>query len=84
MLFRSAFCQPTIQEFNACAREYLDVQNYESAMDEYSKLLEFFPENTQTYYDLGATKLLLKKFDSALLDLNKAVEIDSLNVDNYY
>jgi len=80
----NCYSQNIKDEINECAREYLNLQLYQEAIDEYSRIIELFPNDSIAYFDRGYIKLYFKDFKGANEDLSKAIGIDTSNVDNYY
>jgi len=80
----NCYSQNIKDEINECAKEYLNLQLYQEAIDEYSRIIELFPNDSIAYFDRGYIKLYFKDFKGANEDLSKAIGIDTSNVDNYY
>ena len=59
------------------ANNYFANGQYEQAADLYEKLLEFGPDNADTYHNLGLTLHDLGRSDEALKRLNEGIAADS-------
>lgn len=76
---------PRIAEYNACAIEKINLMEYEAALNEITKIIRIHPNESVAYLDRGLIKNdFLKDYMGAIDDFNKAIEIDSLNIDAYY
>lgn len=55
------------------------------AIEDWSKVIELNPKNSEAYILIGRDKLDLKDYRGAIKDLNKAIEFDAENaVAHYY
>lgn len=61
------------------ARKAEHAQNWSKAESLYSKAIKENPENAMFYYSRGNLSMLLGKDAKAISDINKAVQLDSLN-----
>ncbi|HEY8561915.1 MAG TPA: tetratricopeptide repeat protein [Pyrinomonadaceae bacterium] len=73
----------TYSDRNAKADDYQDraeahvhLNNFEAAIDDFSKAIEIDPNNDFLYSSRGQIYLELNDYERALADLNKALEID--------
>ncbi len=66
-------------------QEYLDAGKYQEALDEFSQALKGDPYNeARLYYLSGIAHRHLKEYDSALIDLNRALKINPKYMEAYY
>ena len=56
-------------------------QNYEKMVEKSSQLITKYPEDAAAYSDRGGAYILLKRYDDALVDLDKAIELKSYYAD---
>lgn len=71
-------------EIFECAKEYLYSKNYKRAIDEYSKIIELYPNDSIVYFERALAWGFLKDFPTAISDFNKQLQIDSTNIDAYF
>lgn len=57
--------------------------NYKDAVNYYNKTIELYPNYSDVYFHRSRAYLYDLKFDEALIDCDKAVEIEPLNKDAY-
>jgi tetratricopeptide (TPR) repeat protein len=75
----STFSQSTIEdpaEISRQANEYFTKKQYDKAAELYERLLEFGPNNVNTYNNLGITLHYLGRSSEALHWLNEGVAVD--------
>lgn len=58
---------------------YYYFNEYQKAINDYTKALEFSPQDSSILGDRSRTYLQLKQYDLALADINEALKYDSLN-----
>ncbi len=63
--------------------EAFDKGGYSNAVDYYNKALELYPNLSDVYFHRSRAYLFELKFDEALADCNKSIEIEPLNKDAY-
>ena len=54
------------------------IKDYNSAIENYSKAIEFNPSLTNAYYNRGTIKNYLKNFRGAIEDYSKAIELNPI------
>ncbi len=62
--------------FKVGAVSCLQLQQFDRCISFCEKTLQLFPNNSSALYVRGCAYLRLNKFDEALLDINRAIEID--------
>lgn len=60
--------------YNARGTAYVELENYDQAIADFSKAISLHPLFADAYYNRGRTYRMLKKFDQAITDLNRSVE----------
>jgi tetratricopeptide (TPR) repeat protein len=63
--------------------EYLELGQYQNAIEEYDKAIRLKPNNAGTYYDRGMAYHHLGQYQSAIEDYSKAIELDPKNAEVY-
>ncbi|WP_084395998.1 tetratricopeptide repeat protein [Henriciella aquimarina] len=58
--------------------------NYAPALEDYDKAIETQPELGAAYLNKGAAHIYMKEFDSALAPLNRAIELQSVQLHAAY
>jgi tetratricopeptide (TPR) repeat protein len=53
-------------------------KDYQGGVEAFSKAIEIAPQDFEAFYDRGICKAYLKKFDEALTDITRGMEIDSM------
>ena len=54
--------------------------DHEDALDDYAKAIELQPELGAAYLNMGAAHIYQKDFDLALEPLNKAIELETIDI----
>ncbi|OIO41231.1 hypothetical protein AUJ10_01155 [Candidatus Pacearchaeota archaeon CG1_02_31_27] len=62
---------------------YYNLNNYEKAIDDLTKVLKFESENIRAYYFRGLAYNYLGKYKNAIDDLNKAIELNPVFLEAY-
>jgi tetratricopeptide (TPR) repeat protein len=66
-------------------QEYLAAEKYEQALEEFSQALKDKPYNeARLYYLRGLTYSQLEEYDTALIDLNRAIKLNPKYMEAYY
>ena len=65
--------------FYKSANEKFDKEDYQGAIDDYSKIIELDPKNVDAWTQRGDTKFSLKNYHGAIDDCAKAIELDPNN-----
>jgi len=65
-------------------RTYYQMEEYSSALTDFTKAIELQPENGNNYNWRGSTYYQMKEYSSALTDFTKAIELQPENEYNYY
>ena len=60
------------------------LEAYDSALADYSKVIDIDPQYAQAYYNRGNTYADLEEHDSAVADYSKAIDIDPQDAQAYY
>lgn len=55
---------------------YIDKNNYDQAIKDYTKVIELNPQNADAYNNRGASYINKNNYDQAIKDYQKAIEID--------
>ncbi len=58
-------------------------KDYQGAIVDYTKAIEFDSNFAEAYYNRGFTKNILKDYQGAIADYTKTIEIDSNSIDSY-
>lgn len=64
-----------LPEVQPIASTVPNVQNDKAMVAKSSQLIEKYPHDADAYSDRGGAYFLLRQFDEALVDLNKALEL---------
>ena len=64
-------------KFNLDGHEKLDDNDLESALECYTTAINLDPENSAYLFNRGITNLAINYIDKALIDLSKAIDLDS-------
>lgn len=67
-----------IEELKKSANKYLDEKNYNSAIDDFTKVLAIDSKNSESYHNRGLANFRLQNYSSALKDMNEAIELNPL------
>lgn len=79
-----SFGQSSKKEYNACAIEYALMNEYTTAIEYFSKVIELDPNDSLAYFDRGMMKEFMGDYKGALADYSRQIEIDDSNVDSYF
>ena len=74
----------TLEEIYDLALQYHKKENYIDAINLYNKILEIEPNHFGSIVNLGVVLSTIEKYDLAKPLLEKAIEINSNNVDIYH
>lgn len=66
------------------ATAYFDDNNFEKAIEQFSKSIELDNENAQAYYMRGLSYSYIRDFDAAITDFNQSLDLSPGNADVYY
>ena len=65
------FNQSLIEEYRGCAVERFQLQDYQGAIDYFSRVIEISPKDSMGYFDRGYVKDLIKDYIGAIEDFSK-------------
>ena len=60
------------------------LKDYNGAIKDYNKVIEFEPNFTEAYYNRAMAKFYLKDYKGAIADCTKAIEFNPNDADTYY
>ena len=74
----------TAEEYFYSAYNKEKLKDYYGAIADYTKTIEFDPNDTDAYNNRGTVKYILKDYYGAIADFTKAIELDPNDADAYY
>ncbi|HMY34539.1 MAG TPA: tetratricopeptide repeat protein [bacterium] len=78
-IIKSIRVYPNAESYYVQGIAFRGTQNNEEAVRAFERAVKVFPNYTQAHYELGRAHMALRKYDKALPELQKAVELDSSN-----
>ncbi|MCW8796534.1 MAG: tetratricopeptide repeat protein [Chlorobium sp.] len=84
LCFGFSACGPNSKNLNTSGIEKLKNEDYEGALEDFTKAVEKDPEFAESYLNRGFVYGNRGELQEALADFNKAIEIDSGYVEAYY
>jgi tetratricopeptide (TPR) repeat protein len=69
-------CGESAEAHDKRGREYADAEEYDKAIEAFSKAIEIRPGYADAYNNRGNTYRKMGQYDQATADLNKAIELD--------
>ena len=69
-----SYCQ-TAEEYFERGISKADLQDYQGAIADFSKVIELDPNNNVTYYNRGLSKYNLQDYQGAIADYSKAFQL---------
>jgi len=70
-------------KYNETGDYYYFKNEYDKAIENYTKAIEFDPDNAKYYSNRGASYHRIKKYENAIKDKSKAIELDPDNAKYY-
>ena len=77
-------CGPNVEELNTSGIDKLKNENFEGALEDFSKAVEKDPKFAEGYLNRGYVHGNMGKLQEALADFDKAIAIDSGYIEAYY
>jgi tetratricopeptide (TPR) repeat protein len=72
------------EEFFEQGKKFSSVENFDQAIDNYSKAIKINPKFAKAYNNRGTAYILKKQYDLAIADFTKAIELDPKNGKAYH
>lgn len=79
-----SYSQTLKDEYNECAIEKHNMQDYQGAIEYFGRIIELYPNDSMAYFDRGMAYDLLKDYNNAIKDFTQHIRIDSSSVDGYF
>jgi len=70
--------------YNKIGDDYYFQQDYNKAVDYYTKAIELEPDNAEYYFNRGLSCHRLKEYEKAIADKSKAIELEPDNAQYYF
>lgn len=76
--------QEQIEEFRNCAVEYMYQEDYDHAIEYFTRVIELAPQDSIAYFDRGMAKEMKGDILAAIDDYSKQIEVTPNSVDSYF